>query len=250
MKLLYIVLFLGLSVMGYAQSQTSDQASPQTQPQQTEPQPQQPAHTNAPPPKPQQSAQTLHQTNAPPPAPQQSQMQSIWHRFEVSGGYAHISGDGGMDGFNVGASFFLAPKISLGFNYDSVWDTSTLGSFALTNVGLTVANNHMQDYMAGGRIYFPGVLKPNCGLTGKLPILHPFVQAQFGESNLYSKVTSVNIGTISSSDTRFTWLLGGGADIRFSEHWYARGSADLVRTHFADVGQSRIRVILGIAARF
>jgi opacity protein-like surface antigen len=248
MKFVCTVLYLGLSVMAYAQSQTSEQVNPQTQPQQNEPQPQQPANTNAPSPKPQQAnAQTQHQTNVP---PKQALPPTIWHRFEVSGGYAHISGDGGMDGFNVGASFFLAPKISLGFNYDSVWDTSTLGSFALTNVGLTVTNSHMQDYMAGGRIYFPGVLKPNCGLTGKLPILHPFVQAQFGESNLYSKVTSVNIGTISSSDTRFTWLLGGGADINFSEHWYARGSADLVRTHFADVGQSRIRVILGIAARF
>jgi len=244
----YLVLLLSLSVMAYAQSQTSEQASPQSAPQQAEPQPQQPAQTHAASPKPPQAnAQTQHQTNVP---PHQSPPPSIWHRFEVGGGYAHISGDGGMDGFNVGASFFLAPKISLGFNYDSVWDTSTLGSFALTNVGLTVTNSHMQDYMAGGRIYFPGVLKPNCGLTGKLPILHPFVQAQFGESNLYSKVTSVNVGTISSSDTRFTWLLGGGADINFSEHWYARGSADLVRTHFADVGQSRIRVILGIAARF
>jgi hypothetical protein len=237
--------------MAYAQSQTSEQATPQSQTQQqSEPQPQQPAQTSAPPPKPQQSnAQTPHQTNAAPPAPQPPKMDTIWHRFEVGGGYAHISGDGGMDGFNVGASFFLAPRVSLGFNYDSVYDTTTLGSFALTNVGATVSNNHMQDYMAGFRIYFPGVFRPNCVPTA-VPVLHPFFQAQFGESNLYSKVTSVNIGTISTSDTRFTWLLGGGSDFRIDDHWSARVSADLVRTHFADVGQSRIRIILGVVGRF
>ena len=251
MKLVYIVLFLGLSVMASAQSQTSDQANPQPQPQQTEPQPQQPAQTNAPPPKPQQAnAQTPHQTNAPPPAPQPAQWPpSIWHRFEVGGGYAHISGDGGMNGFNVGASFFLARKVSLGFNYDGVYDTTTLGTFALTNVGATVTNNHMQDYMAGFRIYFPGAFKPGC-VPSAVPVLHPFVQAQFGESNLYTKVTSVNLGTISAADTRFSWLLGGGGDFRIDDHWSARVSADLLRTHFADLGQSRIRVILGVVARF
>jgi len=120
----------------------------------------------------------------------------------------------------------------------------------LTNVGLTVTKSHLQDFMAGPRIYFPGVFAPHCGAKGHLPILHPFVQAQFGESELWTEVSSVNIGTVTSSDTAFSWLLGGGGDFYFSEHFAARVSTDLLRTHFVDTGQSRLRLILGVVARF
>jgi hypothetical protein len=243
MKFVGTVLILGLSLMTYAQS-VGSQSNPQS------PALQQPAEPSPPPGQSNAQSQTPHPTNAPPPAPQQRKRPEKFYRWEIAGGYAHISGDEGLDGFNVGGSVFLAPKISLGFNYDGVYDTTILGTFALTNVGLTTSNSHLQDYMAGGRFFFPGVLKIHCGTKNALPILHPFFQAQFGESNLYSKLTSVNIGTISSSDTRFSWLLGGGGDINFADHWSARVSADLLRTHFADSGQSRIRVILGVVARF
>jgi hypothetical protein len=243
MKFVCMVLFLGLSLMAYSQSlgwQSNEQS----------PAPQQSATLLPAPEQSNPQSQTPHQTNAPPPTPQRSNRPQRFYRWEIGGGYAHISGNEGMDGFNVGASVFLAPNVSLGFNYDGVYDTSVLGAFALTNVGLTTSNSHMQDYLAGGRFYFPGVLKPHCGANNVLPILHPFVQAQFGESNLYSKVTSVNVGTISSSDTQFSWLLGGGAEVNFADHWSARVSADLLRTHFVDSGQSRIRVLLGVVGRF
>src|SRR5579871_6270456 len=212
MKFACTVLILGLSLMAYAQSDA--------------------------------------QSSAQPSAPQQPQRPERFYRWEIAGGYAHISGNEGLDGFNVGGSVFLAPKVSLGFNYDGVYDTTVLGTFALTNVGLTTTKSHLQDFMAGGRFFFPGVLKVHCGTKNVLPILTPFFQAQFGESNLWSQVSSVNVGTVSSSDTQFTWLLGGGGDIRFADHWSARVSADLLRTHFADEGQSRIRIILGVVGRF
>jgi Outer membrane protein beta-barrel domain len=243
MKIACTVLFLTVAMAAYSQTSTSESNVETPVPQQ----PATPSHTA------QQSnvqSQTPHQMNVPQSAAQPPKKVVPFYRWEIAGGYAHISGDEGMDGFNVGASVFLGSNISLGFNYDGVYDTTVLGSFALTNVGLTTSNSHLQDYMAGGRIFFPGVLKPHCGTKNVLPILHPFVQAQFGESNLYSKLTSVNIGTVSSSDTRFSWLLGGGGDIRFADHWSARISADLLRTHFADSGQSRIRIILGVVARF
>ena len=49
-------------------------------------------------------------------------------KLEVSGGYTHTSGDGGLDGFNIGAAAWMTNRVSLAVNYDSGWDTSHLGS--------------------------------------------------------------------------------------------------------------------------
>jgi hypothetical protein len=221
------------------------------------------AQSNAQTPAPPQTAQsqTPDQTKAPP-APQQPVTLTSspgptnhppvpFYRWEISGGYAHISGNEGLNGFNAGASVFLARNISLGFNFDGVWDTTILasGAFALTNIGLVTTKSHLYDYMSGPRIYFPGVLKPHCGINA-LPVLRPFVQAQFGESTLFTQVSSVNIGTVATQDTAFSWLIGGGGEFRIDDHFAARVSADLLRTHIADSGQSRIRIILGVVGRF
>lgn len=74
--------------------------------------------------------------------------------------------------------------------------------------------------------------------------------AQFGESILDSRVTASTIGTATAADTEFALLLGGGADVRFSEHWAARINTDFLRTHFVNSGQSHIRLILGAVYRF
>ena len=246
MKVVCLVLLLGLSVIASAQSADFMSLSMIASAQ--------------PPDAPQTPAQPVPQPQAkpsptPPPASTQAPQQmasSFFHRFELSGGYAHISGNEGMDGFNAGVSVFLARYISLGFNFDGVWDTTILGSgaFALTNIGLVTTKSHMYDYLAGPRIYFPGVLKPHCGTANVMPILRPFVQAQFGESTLWTEVSSVNIGSVATQDTSFSWLLGGGGEFRIDRHFAARVSADLLRTHIADSGQSRIRVILGVVGRF
>jgi hypothetical protein len=245
MKVVCLVLLLGLSVIASAQSpdfmalsmiaSAQPPDAPQT-PAQPAPQPQ------------------AKPSPTPPPASTQATQQvasSFFHRFELSGGYAHISGNEGLNGFNAGASFFLARNISLGFNFDGVWDTTILGSgaFAFTNLGLVTSKSHLYDYLAGPRIYFPGVLKPHCG-PNVIPILRPFVQAQFGESTLWTQLAGVNIGSVATQDTSFSWLLGGGGEFRIDSHFAARVSADLLRTHFADSGQSRIRVILGVVGRF
>ena len=47
--------------------------------------------------------------------------------LEVNGGYTHISGDGGLDGFSAGAALWVAPRISLAVDYDSAWDNRISG---------------------------------------------------------------------------------------------------------------------------
>jgi len=74
--------------------------------------------------------------------------------FEVNGGWTHISGDGGVDGFDGGAAVWFTPRVSIAFDYDSAWDTSHLGVFELTQTGVIVSKTHLQDALIGPRIFF------------------------------------------------------------------------------------------------
>jgi len=169
-------------------------------------------------------------------------------KLEVSGGYTHTSGDGGLDGFNIGAAAWITNRISLAVDYDTGWDTSHLGVFELTQTGAVITKSHLQNFIGGPRISFPGTLKVK---ESHLARLWPFVEAQIGMSHLSSSIEAPTTGgNQSASDNAFSWLLGGGADYRLSPHWVGRFNVDFLRTHFADSGQSRIRLGLGIAYTF
>jgi outer membrane protein OmpA-like peptidoglycan-associated protein len=167
---------------------------------------------------------------------------------ELNGGYAHISGDGGLDGFNVGGALWLKQRVAVAVDYDSVWDTSHLGAFELTQAGLIVTKNHLQNFLVGPRISFPGVLKSK---KTRFPLLWPFAEVQIGSSHLSSSLQepSGNINQ-SASDNAFSWMVGGGGDYRLSPHWVALFNLDFLRTHFADSGQSRVRLGIGVAYTF
>ena len=168
--------------------------------------------------------------------------------IELSGGYAHISGDNGLDGFNVGAGWWVWNRVSVAFDYDSAWDNSHLGAFELTQTGAIVTKSHLQDFLVGPRISFAGMLKDKKTF---LPRLWPFGEAQFGGSHLNQSLEdrTTNMSQ-SASDSGFSWMVGGGADYRLASHWMGRFKVDFLRTHFADAGQSRVRLGLGIAYTF
>jgi outer membrane protein OmpA-like peptidoglycan-associated protein len=168
--------------------------------------------------------------------------------LEFNGGYAHISGDGGLDGFNVGAAWWLARRVSLAFDYDSAWDTSHLGVFELTQTGVIVTKSHLQDFLVGPRVFFPRGFKTKQKYVARL---FPLGEAQFGVSHLSSRLQDPTAKVSqSASDNAFTWMLGGGADYRFDPHWAGRFKVDFLRTHFADTGQSRVRFTMGIMYSF
>lgn len=89
--------------------------------------------------------------------------------LELGGGYAHVTGYSGLNGFNLDAAAFFSRRIALAFNYDGVYNTSTL----LTGF---VTKTHQQDFLVGPRINFPGLFK-NKNKEGKLI---PFGELQFG----------------------------------------------------------------------
>ena len=163
--------------------------------------------------------------------------------LELSGGYAHVTQNFGTNGFDVGAAWWFTPKITLAANYDGTWNTSQIGVFQITNVGLLVSKTHLQSGLIGPRIFF---------LSRKVKKykLSVFGETQYGASHINTTFQQIPVTSVSSSDTAFTWTLGGGADYPFTPHWSARGNVDFMRTHFAAAGQSRLRLVLGIAYTF
>jgi len=84
-----------------------------------------------------------------------------------------------------------------------------------------------------------------------MPRLWPFGEVQIGFSHLSSSLVNPSTSiSQSGSDNAFSWMLGGGADYRLSSHWVGRFKVDLLRTHFSDTGQTRVRLGFGIAYTF
>jgi hypothetical protein len=171
-------------------------------------------------------------------------LSSSAQEVEVSGGYAHVSGDQGLDGFNVGAAAWFTPRISIAADYDRVVDTSRIGIFELTQTGLIVSRSTLQNFLVGPRIFFRKIESDNKHLAN----LRPFAELQFGISHLNSSLEdqATNVDQ-SASDNAFSWMLGGGADYKLSPHWAGRFKLDLLRTHLAESGQSRVRLGFGVA---
>ena len=163
--------------------------------------------------------------------------------LELAGGYAHVTQNFGTNGFAVGAAWWFTPKITIAANYDGTWNTSQIGVFQFTNVGLLVSKTHLQSALIGPRIFF-------YSHQVKKYKLSVFGETQYGVSHINSTFQQVPVASVSSSDTAFTWTLGGGADYPFTPHWSARGNVDFMRTHFVAAGQSRLRLVLGIAYTF
>jgi long-subunit fatty acid transport protein len=164
--------------------------------------------------------------------------------LEVAGGYVHVTGDQGLDGFNLGAAWWFTPRVSVALDYDDAYDNSRLGAFDLTSVGVTAIKSHMQNFMLGPRIFFA---------TKKIKKykFDPFAEIQFGGTHLSQSISQVTSSTSqSASANSFTWLIGGGGDYAFNHHWSARANLDFMRTHLVDAGQSRLRLGLGVAYTF
>jgi len=167
------------------------------------------------------------------------------NHLELHAGYAHITGDNGLDGFNAGAALRFNRRVSVALDYDSTWDRTLPTVFITSGLGAVTIRSYLANYMIGPRIFFPSKK-----LTFKNQDFVPFAEFQFGGSHLSTTIERASVGSQKSSSNAYTWLLGGGADYDFTRHWAGRINADLLRTHFSDTGQSRFRLVLGVVYSF
>lgn len=160
--------------------------------------------------------------------------------LSVGIGWAHITQDFGLNGFNVEGAYRFSRYVAATADFDAAFKTSTLGTFGAAS-GSTV-KGRIQDYMVGPRFFFPDVFHNQK--------LEPFGELEFGITHLSSTITAPNQPNSESSDNAFSWLFGGGLGYQLSREWALRGSLDLLRTHFANQGQSRARVVIGVWYHF
>ena len=159
--------------------------------------------------------------------------------LEFSGGWAHMTENNGTDGFEAGLAWWFNRRMTLAANYDSAWDTSSLTNFALTSGGLITTHSHIQNALIGPRIFFSSKWSDKHKLN-------PFGEAQFGVSRLDQQVTGPLVPNASANDNAFSWMLGGGFEYLLGPHWSGRMNLDFLRTHFAEEGQSHIRLVVGL----
>ena len=74
--------------------------------------------------------------------------------LEVGGGWAYVSSNFGVNGFNAGADYWFTPRVSGVFSYDDTWNTSNIGNFVLTPIGQIAIKSHLENYLFGPRIAF------------------------------------------------------------------------------------------------
>jgi opacity protein-like surface antigen len=162
---------------------------------------------------------------------------------EFGGGYSHVSGDAGLNGANLNAGLWFGHRVSLAFDYDTVWNNQVLGTFVLSSLPVTRVRTHQQNFLIGPRVFFP---------ARKITKYHldPFVEVQIGATHENQQISQVNVATLSASGNSYSWLIGGGTDYGFTDHWTGRFKLDFFRTHIAATGQTRARLSLGVAYTF
>jgi len=167
------------------------------------------------------------------------QQRAYGQGLELGGGWAHMTGNNGTNGYEVGAAWWFNRRVTLAANYDSAWDTSSLSTFAVS--GLVTTHSHLQDLLFGPRIFFSSQWTDRHKLR-------PFGEAEFGVSWLGQSVAAnlPGFSGASASGNGFSWMLGGGAEYLIDPHWSARANLDFLRNHLADQGQSHVRLVLGL----
>ncbi|HEX6802411.1 MAG TPA: hypothetical protein VF133_01935 [Terriglobales bacterium] len=168
---------------------------------------------------------------------------NLLDNLELSGGFNHETGDFGLNGFTAAAGVWLGRRAQIDLDYDSAYHTSTLGVLSLTSIGHTAIKNRIQDWLIGPRIFFTPRQVDRYRFS-------PFAEFKLGGSHLSERIQETSMPSQAASDNAFAWALGGGADYQFNSQWFGRVDLDLLRTHFADAGQSRLRLVLGIGYTF
>jgi opacity protein-like surface antigen len=169
--------------------------------------------------------------------------QSLVDNLEVSGGYNHTSGDFGLNGFNLGTGLWVNRRVSLNLDYDWTGTNSTLGVLSLTSIGHTAIKNRLQDWLIGPRLFFPAHKISKYKFD-------PFAEVKLGGAHLSQRIEQTLQPSQSASANSFAWVLGGGADYQFNSQWFGRFDLGYMRTHFADAGQGRLRLVLGVGYTF
>jgi outer membrane protein with beta-barrel domain len=169
-------------------------------------------------------------------------------QHHVTFGYTTQTSDFGPNGFEVGFEYRIRDFLAAVGEGSFVWQKTrvndvrtTLSPTGFTDVNV---NNNAQNYQFGPRFFFPKAFRK--------PKVVPFAHLLFGVSRNSSDfaLSQSDESLGASTDTAWSWSLGGGVDYWFKKNWAARGKIDLLKTHFGGEGQAQARITVAIAYDF
>lgn len=146
---------------------------------------------------------------------------------EVYGGFTHLTGDIGKNGWNISAAYNFTRWVSAEADFAGYYGSEEVFGFKATD--------HVHTFMFGPKVAF------ETEDTRFTPWAHFLIGA--------GRETG-RVPTNEFKDTALTWVLGGGADWHLTESVAARGKADLIRTSFFDDGDTHLRWGVGLVYNF
>jgi len=159
---------------------------------------------------------------------------------EVGAGYSYVRanagpGECGCFSMNGGSAWFA---------YHFMRDfavAADVGSEYASNINGTALGLTLTSYLAGPRyVWHYGHL------------LSPFAQALVGGAHANGDLTLVRFGVAEPANS-LALAAGGGADMKLTRHWAARGEVDYFLTRFSNGvndHQNNLRVSVGLVYRF
>ncbi len=166
----------------------------------------------------------------------------------LSFGYTTQTGNFGPNGFEVGLDYRLREFLAIAGEGSFLFTGDTVNNVR-TNlsptgfVNMRVSTN-AQNFQAGPRFFFPRALRQ--------PKLVPFAHLLFGVSRASTdfELTEEDDQIGSSSDTNWSWSLGGGVDYWVNKKWAVRAKVDLLKTHLQSDSQTNARIMVGMSYNF
>ncbi len=170
-------------------------------------------------------------------------------KVEVFGGYSYLRADiqpsggdfgGGenLNGFHAQLSGNIKRNFSIAGDISGHYKSFTPEA-AVPGISITDARASIYNFLAGPQV------------KARRGRVTPFAEALFGvaRARVSATIDDINAGrtSLSDSETKFAYALGGGLDINVSERIAIRAiHADYLRTRFGDEHQNNLRLSFGI----
>jgi len=166
-------------------------------------------------------------------------------RFDISGGFSHVTGDIGLNGWQLGAAYRVNNWLAIAGDFAGQYGSNDI--VAITGTSLIKVDRSLYNYMFGPRVFVP--------LAGH-PRWMPFGEFLLGASRGKDTLKSTLLGSVvipgtETSDSSFSWQLGGGLDYQFHENFRVRAvQLGLLHTNFFDNGETHLRIGAGLVYQF
>jgi hypothetical protein len=163
-------------------------------------------------------------------------------------GYTTQTGNFGPNGFEVGLDYRLRDFLALVGEGSFLFTGDTVNNVrtTLSPTGFTDmrVSTNAQNFQGGARFFFPRAFRQ--------PKLVPFAHLLFGVSRASTnfEFTEEDDQIGGSSDTNWSWSLGGGVDYWFNKKWAVRGKIDLLKTHLQGDSQANARFTVAMTYNF